>query len=1156
MKTLSKISALFVVIFAYHFLQAQQMVSEHWYDNQGSQAFFQKSVVRSDASGNAHIAGATLNQNGNYDLYLAKYNASGVLLWDVVYAGAGGWHDAAADLRVDASGNVYVTGSVFTSSNDSNDVVTLKYNASGVLQWDEIYNGSSSLNDGGTSLQLDASGNVYVSAFTQDANNGSDFLLLKYNNSGSLLLNQQFDLNNVHDVPVSLMVTSTRLAIAGATQVGITDWDYLYVAYHPVNGSYISHSTSTGGTAGFDKVHDLQTDASGNFYLTGTVFNASTGYDILTVKLDDNLNVIWSANYNSTSTMNDVGNALAVDNAGNVMVTGFSETSTEGTNYVTIQYNSSGTQQWVKTFNGEGNAADTARAIAIDANDNIYITGSSFNGSTEDFYTTKYKSNGTELWGIAFNGIYNGSDRAFDIALDSLGGVLVSGQSQTQTGFEYATVRYEEYTNTYIPVLDSNDTPVYSDKELIVMFDSAVVNKTEVNRIHKRFGLLEEFVDTTTINLINAKLGLDLSRAKTIKVFDWMTTADSLSITRLGDTIKIPPFWATFVVKLPTGLDVMETADSLNTLRPTVYLAEPNYIGFLTSLPNDPEFTGGNQASLHPTQQYPNAHINMDSAWDISTGNSYIKVGVYDSGINWAHDDFSTDGSNTWNGSKIKGGWDFYKNLDIKNNTNNDTVGHGTAVAGIIGALRNNSKNVAGISGGNGSGSYDFGTELLDIKLKLSGNPNVLLHHIASAIIKGATSINSNGYGLHVMNNSYSFLVSGSILKQATHIANLNHVSFVASSGNYPKIPNPTGIAYPATYFDSWVMKVGASDTAGVKSGFSVYANSLDFIAPGEVEIVKTLAHNSLNGSVVFNGTSAAAPHVSGVASLMLSRHNTQQGYANNLAPEDVENILEKYAYDIKDTLPYTVGYDAYSGWGRINAGKALHMINMPNYEVKHVASVQSISNPSLIQQACTVMVPNDYYLQNLSPGLYLADMYKVTVTVSHNIGNASILSAWVRNSSSSLWSNSLVLNPWADITLESYNSSSATLSAYIYFVKEKFFPWQMIYTWYPNAPGDAAKWAYSLHLSHVPQGEEEKKSDKGIAVFPNPANTVLNIQLNGTTSGNKQIELSSLEGKILLTAFTKENTTVLDIADVAKGVYILKVKTEDDTFVRKIIKQ
>ncbi|WKZ76103.1 MAG: hypothetical protein QY303_04240 [Vicingaceae bacterium] len=338
MKTLTKISALLVVIFAYHFLQAQQMVSEHWQDNQGSQAFFQKSVVRSDASGNAHIAGATLNQNGNYDLYLAKYNASGILLWDVVYAGAGGWHDAAADLRVDASGNVYVTGSVFTSSNDSNDVVTLKYNASGVLQWDEIYNGSSSLNDGGTSLQLDASGNVYVSAFTQDANNGSDFLLLKYNNSGSLLLNQQFDLNNVHDVPVSLMVTSTRLAIAGATQVGITDWDYLYVAYHPVNGSYISHSTSTGGTAGFDKVHDLQTDASGNFYLTGTVFNASTGYDILTVKLDDNLNVIWSANYNSTSTMNDVGNALAVDNAGNVIVTGFSETSTEGTT-TTLPFN-------------------------------------------------------------------------------------------------------------------------------------------------------------------------------------------------------------------------------------------------------------------------------------------------------------------------------------------------------------------------------------------------------------------------------------------------------------------------------------------------------------------------------------------------------------------------------------------------------------------------------------------------------------------------------------------------------------------------------------------------------------------------------------------------------------------------------------------------
>ncbi|MCL4817165.1 MAG: hypothetical protein KJZ56_11035, partial [Flavobacteriales bacterium] len=71
MKTLTKISALLAVIFICNFLQAQQLISEHWHDNQGSQAFFQKSVVRSDASGNVHIAGATLNQNGNYDLYLA-----------------------------------------------------------------------------------------------------------------------------------------------------------------------------------------------------------------------------------------------------------------------------------------------------------------------------------------------------------------------------------------------------------------------------------------------------------------------------------------------------------------------------------------------------------------------------------------------------------------------------------------------------------------------------------------------------------------------------------------------------------------------------------------------------------------------------------------------------------------------------------------------------------------------------------------------------------------------------------------------------------------------------------------------------------------------------------------------------------------------------
>lgn len=294
-----------------------------------------------------------------------------------------------------------------------------------------------------------------------------------------------------------------------------------------------------------------------------------------------------------------------------------------------------------------------------------------------------------------------------------------------------------------------------------------------------------------------------------------MTTADSLSVTRLGDTIKIPPFWATFVVKIPTGLEVMETADSLNTLRPTVYLAEPNYIGFLSSLPNDPEFTGGNQAGLHPTQQYPNAHINMDSAWDISTGNAYIKVGVYDSGTNWAHDDFSTDGSNTWNGSKIKGGWDFYNNLPINNFIGNDHIGHGTKVAGVIGALRNNSKNVSGISGGNGNGSYNYGTDLYNMRINKNNSQYIDLSSSINAIVKGATD--KDGYGLHIMNNSYSGSTSSGTQKWAIHYANLNHVSFVASSGN----TSNTQLKYPASYFDSWVMKVGASDTAGVKIDFS-----------------------------------------------------------------------------------------------------------------------------------------------------------------------------------------------------------------------------------------------------------------------------------------------------------------------------------------------
>jgi hypothetical protein len=149
----------------------------------------------------------------------------------------------------------------------------------------------------------------------------------------------------------------------------------------------------------------------------------------------------------------------------------------------------------------------------------------------------------------------------------------------------------------------------------------------------------------------------------------------------------------------------------LNTLWPIIEYAHPNYIYQFYVLPNDASFVAGDQAGLHPNALFPNANININSAWDLTVGRNIVRVGVYDGGINWDHEDYSQDNSGTWGQSRVKGGWDWTRGIHPSTATNIDLDGHGSSCAGIIGAIRNNDRGVAGVAGGNGAVNQ-WGVEL------------------------------------------------------------------------------------------------------------------------------------------------------------------------------------------------------------------------------------------------------------------------------------------------------------------------------------------------------------------------------------------------------------------------------------------------------------
>ncbi len=129
----------------------------------------------------------------------------------------------------------------------------------------------------------------------------------------------------------------------------------------------------------------------------------------------------WAARYNGPASASDAASALALDADGNVYVTGYSTGSGTSTDYATIKFGPTGTQLWLARYNGPANAGDPARAIAVDANGNVYVTGESAGaGSSTDYATVKYGPTGTQLWVARYNGPGNGTDSASAIAVFKL----------------------------------------------------------------------------------------------------------------------------------------------------------------------------------------------------------------------------------------------------------------------------------------------------------------------------------------------------------------------------------------------------------------------------------------------------------------------------------------------------------------------------------------------------------------------------------------------------------------------------------------------------------------------------------------------------------------------------------------------------------------
>ena len=245
---------------------------------------------------------------------------------------------------------------------------------------------------------------------------------------------------------------ATAIAVDAGGYVYVTGMEggvgYATIKYDPDgNPLWVARYRSSGGGRGTA----LAVDAKGNVYVTGDSWEIGTQDDYATVKYDADGNQLWAARYNGPANRDDKAFALALDGDGNVYVTGGSYGISSGMDYATIKYDADGHEVWVDRYNGPGNYGDVARALTLDAEGHVYVTGGSWGVdgdplfiSWQDYATIKYDADGNPVWIVRYDGPARQQDAATAIAIDLEANVYVTGVSTGMTGQEYTTIKYSQ----------------------------------------------------------------------------------------------------------------------------------------------------------------------------------------------------------------------------------------------------------------------------------------------------------------------------------------------------------------------------------------------------------------------------------------------------------------------------------------------------------------------------------------------------------------------------------------------------------------------------------------------------------------------------------------------------------------------------------------
>ena len=255
------------------------------------------------------------------------------------------------------------------------------------LEWSDIFNGPEGGADASAAIGLAPEGGVFVTGISYDSNGtSSNYTTLRYG--------------------------------AG----GILEWTATY----------------DGAVDGFDEPFALVACADGGVGVAGVSESSQSFWDIATIKYRGDGTEQWAARHDGLQQGQDWAYAIAEDGAGNILITGYSDVYPgpgDSFDYATVKYDTSGNELWSVTYNGPADGEDVALALAVDSEDNVFVTGYSYGGDSTyaDILTIKYNSGGGVLWVARYDGPGAlGYDAGMALVVDEFGCVYVAGESSAE----------------------------------------------------------------------------------------------------------------------------------------------------------------------------------------------------------------------------------------------------------------------------------------------------------------------------------------------------------------------------------------------------------------------------------------------------------------------------------------------------------------------------------------------------------------------------------------------------------------------------------------------------------------------------------------------------------------------------------------------------